>query len=383
MDFNFSEQQLKLSSLLRDFAEKEILPNVSRLEDDLDFRLATFQKMAKEGFFLLCVPQKNGGKLIDFTSYILSLQEIAKIDAGMGVAMAVTSMVAEAISVYGTDEQKTHYLPKMHDGTCVPAAFALTEKDAGSDPKNIQTEARIDPSDPNFYIINGKKQFITNGDTAGVIIVMTKTDNGKEDRGITAFLLDSNTPGFSVIKKERKMGLLTANLVSLSFENCRIPQSRILGKKGEGLKIALASLDSGRIGIAAQAIGIAEAAYEAAIRYAGRRVQFGHPIGDNQGIAFKLADMYVKLNAGKLLLYKASWLKDQGKPYNLEASMAKLYCSEISNEIASEALQIHGGYGYVKDYPLEKYFRDARVTTLYEGTSEIQRIVISRSILKR
>lgn len=382
MDFNFTQEQLERQSFSSEFAEKNIFPNVTIIEEDINFRIQIFQKMAKEGFFLQCVPQKNGGNLVDFTSYILSLKEFAKRDAGIAVAMAVTSMVAEAIEIYGTKEQKEHYFPKMLDGTCVPAAFALTEKEAGSDAKSIKTEAKPDPSDSNFYLINGKKQFITNGDIAGVLVVMTKTDPGKGSHGITAFLIDSHTPGFSVIKKERKLGLLTANLVSLSFEDCRVHHSQILGKKDEGFKIALASLDSGRLGIAAQAIGIGEAAYEAANRYARKRIQFGHPIGENQAIAFKLADMYVKLSAGKLLLYKAAWLRDQGKPFTLEASAAKLYCSEISNEIVSEALQIHGGNGYIKDYPIEKYFRDARVTTLYEGTSEIQRIIISHHILK-
>lgn len=297
----------------------------------------------------------------------------------MAVAMAVTNMVAETIDCFGNEFQKSHYLPKIADGSCIPLSFALTEKQAGSDVKAIQTSFSIDPKDPDWIVLEGFKQFITNGDIAGALIVMAKGEwNGEE--GVTAFLIDRGLQGFSVTKKENKLGLLTANLVSLKFDHCGISKNTVLGQPGEGLKIALGALDSGRLGIAAQAVGIAEAAFEAALDYSKKREQFGHAIGENQSIAFKLADMRVKLDAARLMMLKAAWLKDEGLPYSMEAAEAKLFCSEVCNEIATEALQIHGGYGYIKDYPVEKYFRDARVTTIYEGTSEIQRIVIARHL---
>jgi len=307
------------------------------------------------------------------------LKEIAKVDAGIAVAMAVTNMVGEAIQRFGSPHQQANYLPKIANGTCVPLAFAMTEKQAGSDVKAILTRYTVDPSDPNQVILNGEKQFITNGDMAGALIVFaTGKWNGEE--GISAFLVDRGTQGLSVTKKENKLGLLTANLVALKFDHCKLPKTAFLGQPGEGLKIALSSLDSGRLGIAAQSIGIAEAAFDAALKFSKERLQFGHAIGENQAIAFKLADMRVKLDAAKLMAYRAAWLKDEKADFTLEAAEAKLYCSEVCNEIAAEALQIHGGYGYVKDYPVEKYFRDARVTTIYEGTSEIQRIVIARHL---
>jgi alkylation response protein AidB-like acyl-CoA dehydrogenase len=382
MDFSLSKEQMAIEKRCQEFANQEISNVVPLLEEDLEARHRLFQKMAKAGFFLLNVAKKQGGNFTDTISYILALKSIAAVDAGISVTMAVTNMVAETIALYGSEAQRQNYLPRIAKGECVPLSFALTEKEAGSDAKNIQTSAKLDPNDSSVYILNGEKQFITNGDLAGVLIVMAKTDFNQGSAGITAFLVDRGTPGLHVVKKEKKLGLLTANLVDLSFVDCRIPADHILGKKGEGFKVAMTALDSGRIGIAAQAIGIAEAAFNAALKHAQQRQQFGHPLAENQAIAFKLADMQVKLSAGSLLLFKACWLKDQGMPFNREASEAKLFCSEACNEIVNEALQIYGGYGYVKDYPLEKYFRDARVTTLYEGTSEIQRIIISRHILQ-
>lgn len=381
MDYSFSEDQLKLKDKSREFAQKEIKGFESLLEEDLEFRLKLFQKMAKEGFFLLNVPRDPSSK-VDSIGYALALTEIAKADAGISVAMAVTNMVAECIYKFGTESQKNDYFAKIEKGECVPLSFALTEKCAGSDAKSIKSKAELNPHAQNSFLINGEKQFITNGDISGMIIVMAKTDESLGSAGITAFLVDKGTMGLSVVKKERKLGLLAANLVSLKLNNCQVSKESILGKEGGGFSIAMSALDSGRIGIAAQAVGIAEAAFEAALKHSKERCQFGRPISENQAIAFKLADMKVKLSSAQMLLFKACWIKDQGCPYTLEASEAKLYCSEASNEIANEALQIFGGYGYVKDYPAEKYFRDARVTTLYEGTSEIQRIIIARHILK-
>lgn len=369
MDFTFSDQQLAWEQKSTAFALKEIKPQVERLEEDLELRQTLFAMMGKEGFFSLTTTQ------IDPLAYILALKAIAKIDAGIAVAMAVTNMVAEAIALFGSNEQKRKYLPKITSGDCVPASFALTEELAGSDAQQIETKAI---KNEQGYRLHGKKQFITNGDMAGVLIIFAK-----DEQGMSAFLVDKGTPGLKVVKKERKLGLLTANLVSLELEHCQLPDCSLLGQSGKGFHIAMKSLDSGRIGIAAQALGIAEAAFEAALSFSQERIQFGHPIADHQAITFKLADMKVKLDAAFGLLFKAAWQKEKGMSYTLAASEAKLFSSEISNEIAAEAVQIFGGRGYVKDYPVEKYYRDARVTTLYEGTSEIQRIVISRAILTK
>jgi alkylation response protein AidB-like acyl-CoA dehydrogenase len=381
MDFSLTTEQILLEQDCTQFAKVEISPHLTKLEEDQDFRKQLYEKIAKKGWFTL-----SSNKLHpkgDAISYSLALKAIAKADAGIAVAMAVTNMVYEIIESYGTQEQQDKFLSGFIDGKYTPSSFALTENQAGSDVKHIKTFAIQDPNDAACFLIEGEKQFITNGDIAGIIIVIAKTETAINSQGTGAFIVERESPGLSVVKKESKLGLLTVNLVSLKFEECRIPLQNALGSPGEGLKIALSALDSGRIGIAAQALGIAEAAYEAALQFAKQREQFGHPICENQAIAFKLADMKVKLAACSLLLMKACWLKNQGRPYTLEASEAKLFCSEACNEIAYEALQIHGGYGYIKDYPVERYFRDARVTTLYEGTSEIQRIVISRHLLNK
>lgn len=294
--------------------------------------------------------------------------------------MSLMNFLGEAIALLGNAEQRRRYLPKFVSGEWSAACFAMTEKEAGSDPRSLQTCAtRTDQG----YVINGSKQFITNGDLADVCLVFAKLEGAAPGEGVSCFLVERSTPGWRVEKVEQKLGLLTVSLVDLAFENCTVLNWQRLGAEGEGLHIGLSMLDNGRMGIAAQAIGIAEAAFEAALHYSRERQQFGKPIGQHQAVAFKLADMFVKLQASKLLLYQAATLRDQDQPYACEASMAKLFASEAANLIADEALQIHGGYGYVKDLPLERYFRDARVTTIYEGTSEIQRLVISRHLQQR
>jgi alkylation response protein AidB-like acyl-CoA dehydrogenase len=378
MEFGYTPAQISMQMESKKFALEEMAEHSQLFEVDLFLREKLFEKMAQKGFMTLSIPKKNRPK--DSLSLMLAIKEISKVDAGIGIAMSVTNMVAEAIERYGSEPQKEKYFPLMRNGQCVPASFALTEKNAGSDPKHLLTTATLDAADENFFWINGAKQFITNGDISGVLIVFAKTFDTKKE-GITAFLVDRETPGLQVSKIENKLGLLSLNLVSLTFDNCRVARSQMLGDTGQGLKVAFSSLDRGRMGVAAQAIGIAEAAYEKALAYSQTREQFGKALCENQAIAFKLADMHVKLSAAKLMLGQACWLCDQGRNVTLAAAEAKLYASEMANEIASEALQIHGGYGYTKDYPLEKYFRDARVTTLYEGTSEIQRIVISRQLL--
>lgn len=372
MDFSLSDSQLAWQIKAREFAKDKIAPNIEKLESDDSFRQKLFQQMAREDFFTFAIPPNEEGEYI---GYLLALKEIAKVDAGIAVAMSVTSMVAETIWRYGTADQQERYLAKISSGECVPVSFAITEKDSGSDVKSIQTSYTIESEN---YILSGEKQFITNADSAKMILVIAKS----QPDTFSAFLVDHRLPGISILKKERKLGLLTANLVTIEFDHCVLSKEHLLGKEGMGFQIALSSLDSGRLGVAAQSFGIAEAAYEAAVSYAKSRKQFGTFIGQHQAIAFKLADMRVKLDAAELLIYKAAWLRSKGESYTAAASIAKLFCSEAANWIANEALQVHGGYGYVKDYSVEKYFRDARVTTLYEGTSEIQRLIISRHLLK-
>lgn len=357
MDFSLSLQQQDAASQAKRFAEAHVIPHVKKIEDDLDYRKQLFVKMAHEGFFK---------PFEDYLSYLLTLKELAKADGGLAATLSVTQMVAAAIAHYGSEDQKKKYLPQVASGALVPLSFALTEKQSGSDAKSIQLQA------DSFGKLTGEKQYISNADIAGVILVLANTP-----QGITAYLVDRSAPGLSFPKKEKKLGLLSANLVSIRFDNC---QGEQLGESGQGFKIAMNSLDNGRIAIAAQSLGIAEAAYEAALTFSKQRRQFGNPIFDYQAIAFKLADMRLKLDAGTLLLYKAATLKQQDKPCTLEASEAKLFCSESANQIAYDAVQIFGVRGYIEEYPIERYYRDARATTLYEGTSEIQRLIISRKL---
>lgn len=382
MDFALTKEQLDLEEKTGKFASLEITPVVDKLEEDLGLRQEILQKMARAGLLNMCVLPDQKKNSHSFLNYALALKTIASADAGMAVTMSVTNMVAETIAKYGTTLQKEKYLSKISKGEGLPLAFALTEKEAGSDAKSLTTEALPDPKDSRYYLLNGAKQFITNADTASLVLVMAKTDAQQGAHGISAFLVERETAGFKILKKERKLGLLSANLIDFALENCRVAKEQMLGHPGQGFEIAMHALDAGRLGISAQALGIAEAAYEAALKHSKERYQFGHPLSENQAIAFKLADMFIKINAGKALLYKACWMKDNGEKINLDASVAKVYCSESAIEVVDDALQIFGGYGYVKDYPLEKYYRDVRVTTLYEGTSEIQRLIISRALLQ-
>lgn len=366
MDFSFSDHQQRIIAAAEEFAEKEITPHIHALECDVAFKMELYRKMAEQNLFTLAL---EGDSLI----YALALKAIAKADAGISVAMTVTNMVADAIQQFGSHEQKNRYLTGIADGSLAPAAFALTEKNTGSDAKHIEmTAARTG----DHFLLNGEKHLISNGDLAGVILVLAKTSQDS----ISAFLVDKGTAGFSIMNKEEKLGLVTAHLVRMKFDNCKIPVSNLLGKEGDGLKIALNSLDSGRLGIAAQSLGIGEAAFQAARDYAKSREQFGEPLTHFQGISFKLADMQTKLTAGEALLYKACWAHDQQQDIRSLVAQAKLFNSEAANAIAYEAIQVFGGYGYIKANPVEKYFRDARATTIYEGTSEIQRLIISRNL---
>lgn len=378
---DLTESQHEIEQKAQKFALMEIAPFADQLENDLLLRDQIYRKMAQENFLLMNVPEKMGGNYSDTLSYALVIKALAAVDAGIATAMSVINMVAEVIYKYGNDEQRKKYIQNIKQGNQLPLAFALTEKESGSDAKSIHTSAVVDPNDKESFILNGSKQFITNADAAGFILVLAKTDANKGSKGITAFLLEKGMEGIKIVKKERKLGLLSANLIDFDLINCKIPRKNILGHEGQGFEIAMYALDSGRIGVSALALGIAEAAYHEAVKHAKERKQFGKSLADYQAISFKLADMFVKLNAGNALLHQACKEKDSGKNIALAASMAKLFCSEASNEIVNDALQIYGGYGYVKDYPMERFYRDVRVTTLYEGTSEIQRLIISRSIL--
>jgi alkylation response protein AidB-like acyl-CoA dehydrogenase len=376
MHLQFTEEQQMMRDMVRDFAQKEITPFIEKMEAG-EFPRPILKKMGDLGLMGITVPEKYGGAGMDFTSYIIAINELSKVSAVMGVILSVhTSVGTNPILYFGNEEQKQKYIPKLASGEYL-GAFCLTEPHAGSDAASLKTRA-VKKGDR--YILNGSKIFITNGGEADVYIVFASTDLEKRSRGITAFIVEKDTPGLIIGKNEKKMGLHGSKTVELSFENMEVPIENRLGEEGEGFKIAMANLDVGRIGISAQSLGIAEAALEAAVEYAKERKQFGKPIADYQGIGFKLADMATSVEAARLLVYRAASLRSQGLPCGKEASIAKLFASKTAMEVAIEAVQVFGGYGYTKDYPVERYFRDAKVTEIYEGTSEIQRLVISKHL---
>lgn len=374
MNLRFTEEQEMMRKMVRDFAENEIAPFVERMEKG-EFPREILRKMGELGLMGIPVPEKYGGAEMDFVSYIIAINEISRVSATVGVILSVhTSVGTNPILYFGSDEQKQRYLPKLASGEYL-AAFCLTEAGSGSDAKSMKSRA-VKKDD--HYVINGSKMFITNGGEANVYIVFASTNPELGSKGISAFIVEKNSPGLVIGKDEHKMGLHGSRTVQLSFEDMRVPVENLLGQEGEGFKIAMANLDVGRIGIAAQALGIAEAALAAAVEYAKERKQFGKPIAQQQGIGFKLADMATNVEAARLLLYRAADLRAQGLKCGMEASIAKLFASKTAVETATEAIQVFGGYGYTEDYPVERYFRDAKVTEIYEGTSEIQRIVISK-----
>lgn len=376
MDYNLSEEQQMMRQMVRDFAKKEIEPWIPRMEAG-EFPRELLEKMGELGLMGITAPEKYGGAGMDFLSYIIAIHELSKASAVMGVILSVhTSVGMNPILYFGNEEQKNRYLPKMASGQYL-GAFCLTETSSGSDAGSLKTKAkRVD----DHYVLNGSKMFITNGGEADVYIVFANTAPEKGTYGISAFIVDQDTPGLSIGKDEKKMGLHGSRTVALNFDNMKVPAENRLGAEGEGFKIAMANLDVGRIGIAAQALGIAEASLEAATAYAKEREQFGKPIAANQGVGFKLADMATATEAARLLVYRAAWLRAQDKSCGKEASMAKLFASQTAVDNSIEAVQIFGGYGYTEDYPVERYFRDAKVTQIYEGTSEIQRVVIAKHL---
>ncbi|MGN7399308.1 acyl-CoA dehydrogenase [Cytobacillus praedii] len=376
MNLRFTEEQEMMRKMVRDFAQAEIAPFIEKMEQG-EFPRKILRKMGELGLMGIPIPEQYGGSEMDFTSYIIAINELSKVSATVGVILSVhTSVGTNPIVYFGTEEQKQKYVPKLASGEYL-GAFCLTEPSAGSDAGGLKSKAR---KDGDHYIINGSKVFITNGGEADIYIVFASTNPELGSKGITAFIVEKDTPGLVIGKDEHKMGLHGSRTLQLSFEDMRVPAENLLGEEGQGFKIAMANLDVGRIGIAAQALGIAEAALEAATGYAKERVQFGKPIAAQQGIGFKLADMATSVEAAKLLIYRAADLRQRGVKCGKEASMAKLYASRTAVEVTTDAIQVFGGYGYTEDYPVERYFRDAKITEIYEGTSEIQRIVISKQL---
>ncbi|MCM3116197.1 acyl-CoA dehydrogenase [Neobacillus sp. MER 74] len=376
MNLTFTEEQEMMRKMVRDFANSEIAPFIENMEGG-EFPREILRKMGELGLMGIPVPEKYGGAAMDFTSYILAIHELSKVSATIGVILSVhTSVCTNPILYFGTEQQKKKYVPKLASGEYL-GAFCLTEPCSGSDAASLKSRA-VRKGD--HYVINGSKVFITNGGEADVYIVFAKTNPELGSKGISAFIVEKNTPGFIVGKDEKKMGLHGSRTVQLTFEDMHVPAENLLGAEGEGFKIAMANLDVGRIGIATQALGIAEAALSAATTYAKDRRQFGKPIAAQQGIGFKLADMATSVEAAKLLVYRAAYLRTHGKKCTVEASMAKLFATKTAVEVTTEAIQVFGGYGYTEDYPVERYFRDAKITEIYEGTSEIQRIVISKHL---
>ena len=379
MNLLFTEEHDMMRRMVRDFAEKEIAPEVARMEAEDRFPIEVIKKMGELGLMGIPVPEAYGGSGMDYMSYIIAIHEIAKISATVGVILSVhTSVGTNPILYFGTEAQKQKYIPKLARGEWI-GAFALTEPNAGSDAAALSMRA-VRQGD--HYVLNGSKIFITNGGAADVFIVFAKTDPEQGSRGVTAFIVERDTPGFTIGKAEKKMGLHGSSTVTLQFDGAVVPAENRLGEEGQGFKIAMSNLNFGRIGIAAQALGIAEGALHHAIQYAKDRKQFGKPIGAQQGVAFKLADMATEVEAAKLLVYHAAFLAQNKQPCTKEASMAKLFASQTAMKTATEAVQIFGGYGYTEDYPVERYFRDAKITQIYEGTNEIQHIVISKQLLK-
>jgi len=363
----------------RQFANDELAPTVLERDEKEEFPYDAVKKMGELGFMGMMVSEQYGGAGLDTISYVLALEEIGKVDASACVIMSVNnSLVCWGLEAFGTEEQKQKYLVDLASGKKL-GAFALSEPEAGSDATNQRTTATRDGDE---YVINGTKNFITSGAHADIVLVMASTDRSKGARGVSAFIVEKGTPGFSVAKKEKKMGIRSSDTVSLSFEDCRIPVVNRIGEEGFGIKFALKTLDGGRIGVATQALAIAEASLDASIKYSKERKAFEKPIAELQAIQFKLAEMATDIEAARHLILHAASLKDNKQPYATEAAMAKLFASRISVRCALEAVQIHGGYGYIREYHVERYLRDSKITEIYEGTSEIQKMVISRALLK-
>lgn len=378
MHFLLTEELEMMRRMVRDFAEKEITPYLESMDEGDQFPREVIRRMGEVGLMGIPIPEAYGGAGADFLSYILALEEISKVSATVGVILAVhTSVGTMPILKYGTEEQKQTYVPRMARGEYL-GAFALTEPQAGSDAARIRTQAR---RVGDRYVLSGNKVFITNAGEADVYVVFAVTDPDKGTKGISAFIVEKDTPGLTIGKKEKKMGMGGSNTSSLIFEEMEVPVTQRLGAEGQGYEVALSNLAGGRIGIAAQALGIATAAYQAALQYAKERKQFGNTISRLQAIQFKLADMATEIEAARLLTYRAAVLREEGANCKKEAAMAKMFASDVAMRVTTEAVQVFGGYGYTREYPVERLFRDAKVTQIYEGANEIQRLVIANEVL--
>jgi alkylation response protein AidB-like acyl-CoA dehydrogenase len=379
MDFQFSEEHSMIKDMARKFAADELAGTAHIRDEKGEFPYEAVKLMGELGFMGMMVPEEYNGAGLDTVSYVLAMEEISRVDASAGVIMSVNnSLVCWGLLEYGTEAQKEKYLKPLAAGEML-GAFALSEPEAGSDATNQHTTA---VRNGDYYILNGTKNWITNGANADVSLVIAATDRTKGSKGISAFIVEKNSPGYSIGKKEDKLGIRSSDTVSLSFEDCRVPAENRIGEEGLGFKFAMKTLDGGRIGIAAQALGIAQASLDASVKYSKERKAFGVYLSEHQAIQFKLADMATEIQAARLLTLDAALTKDRNEPYGQKAAMAKLYASKIAVKSALEAIQIHGGYGYIKEYNVERYLRDSKITEIYEGTSEIQRIVIARNLLK-
>lgn len=379
LNFNLSEEHLAVQEAARDFAQNELLPGIVERDNEARFPTEQVRRMGELGFLGMMVPPEYGGGGMDTVSYVLAMEELSKVDASASVIMSVNnSLVCYGLEAYGTEEQKQKYLTRLATGEIL-GAFCLSEPEAGSDATSQATTA-IDEGD--YYLVNGTKNWITNGNSSGVCLVIAQTDREKKHRGINCLVIEKGTPGFVVGKKEDKMGIRASDTHSLLFTDVKVPKENRIGDDGFGFKFAMSTLNGGRIGIAAQALGIAAGAYELALQYSQERKAFGKQIFEHQAIQFKLAEMATKIEAARLLVYKAARLKDEHKDYVQAAAMAKLFASEVAMWATTEAVQIHGGYGYVKEFHVERLMRDAKITQIYEGTSEIQKLVIARELIR-
>ncbi|MDQ0352610.1 acyl-CoA dehydrogenase [Alkalibacillus filiformis] len=379
MNFQLTEEQQMLRKMVRDFAVNEVEPTAAERDEEERFDREIFDKMAELGLTGIPWPEEYGGIGSDFVSYVIAVEELSRVCASTGVTLSAhISLASWPIYMYGNEEQKQNFLQRLATGEAL-GAYALSEPGAGSDVSSMKTTAKLDGDE---YVLNGSKVWITNGGVGDIYVVFAKTDMDAKHKGISAFIVEKGTEGFTFGKKEEKLGIRSSPTTELIFENCRIPKENMLGEEGEGFKIAMTTLDGGRNGIAAQAVGIAQGALDKSTEYAKEREQFGKPIAKNQGISFKLADMATEIEASRLLTYQAAYNESEGIPYQKESAMAKLFAGDTAMKVTVEAVQVYGGYGYTKDYPVERYMRDAKITQIYEGTQEIQRLVVGRMVTK-
>lgn len=377
-DFQMDENQKMVQQMARDFSEKEIKPVIANYDESQQFPFDIVKKMSELGFMGIIFPEKYGGTGFSYLEYVTIIEEISKADPSLGLTIAAhNSLCTNHIYTFGSEEQKQKYLPDLTSGKKI-GAWALTEPTSGSDAGSLKTTAI---RDGNYYILNGSKNFITHGSVGSITVVLALTEKSKGKKGISAFIVENNTPGFIVSKKENKLGMRSSDTAAIAFDNCAVPVENLIGEEGTGFRQALTILDGGRISIAANALGIAQGAYEASLKYAKERYQFGKPISEFQAIQWKLSEMATQIEAARLLTMKAAYLKNQGKEVIKESSMAKYYAGEVAVMVTNEAVQIHGGYGFIKDFIVEKFYRDVKLVTIGEGTSEIQKLVISRMLL--